>query len=242
MLYLIGLGLWDERDISLKALEILKTCDEIFLETYTSVWKGDLKKLNLKFKKIERVDLEENINKILTIAKEKKVAILIPGDPLIATTHNSILEEAMKMKIKFEIIHNASILTAISETGLQIYKFGKIASISWYYSEYPYDVLKQNKKIKAHTLFLLDTSPKPMSPKEGLKRLLDIEEKRKESLINKESFCIVASELGSKNKKILFGKIKEMLDINFVPAVIIIPSDLHFSEKKFLSSLKNLKI
>ncbi len=236
MLYLIGLGLWDEKDLSLKALEILKKCDEIFVESYTSVWQGNLEALGIKAKKVGREEMEEGIKKILDLAKEKKVAILVPGDPLVATTHNSILIEAKKRGIDVEIIHNASIVSAIAELGLHIYKFGKIASISWHYSEYPYDILKQNKGIDAHTLFLLDTEPEPMNAKEGLKRLLEIEEKRKEDVVKENDLCIVACKLGSKNKKIYFGKIEDILkkDLREVPAIIVLPSKLHFSEEETL--------
>jgi diphthine synthase len=36
-LFIIGLGLGDERDITLKGLEIVKSCDKIYLESYTSI-------------------------------------------------------------------------------------------------------------------------------------------------------------------------------------------------------------
>lgn len=37
MLYLIGLGLGDPTDITVKGLEIIKQCDHVYLEAYTSV-------------------------------------------------------------------------------------------------------------------------------------------------------------------------------------------------------------
>jgi diphthine synthase len=37
MFYLIGLGLGDEKDISIKGLEAVKEADYVFLESYTSV-------------------------------------------------------------------------------------------------------------------------------------------------------------------------------------------------------------
>jgi len=238
MLYLIGLGLWDEKDLSLKALQILKKCEEIFVESYTSLWYGNLESLGIKAKKIGRGELEEGVGKILDLAREKEVAILVPGDPLVATTHSSILTEAVKKGVKVEIVHNASIVSAVAEIGLHIYKFGKIASISRHYSEYPYDILKQNKSIEAHTLFLLDLEPEPMNAKDGLKRLLEIEERRKEGLVKREDLCIVASKLGSKDKKVYFGKIEDMLKKNLedVPAIIILPSALHFSEEEVLKA------
>lgn len=37
MLYLIGLGLGDVTDITVKGLNIVKKCDEVYLEQYTSL-------------------------------------------------------------------------------------------------------------------------------------------------------------------------------------------------------------
>jgi len=37
MLYLIGLGLSDETDITVKGLSIVKQCSRVYLEAYTSI-------------------------------------------------------------------------------------------------------------------------------------------------------------------------------------------------------------
>lgn len=37
MLYLIGLGLGDAKDITVKGLETLKKCKKVYLESYTSL-------------------------------------------------------------------------------------------------------------------------------------------------------------------------------------------------------------
>jgi len=37
MLFIIGLGLGDEKDITVKGLEAIKKCEKIYLEAYTSV-------------------------------------------------------------------------------------------------------------------------------------------------------------------------------------------------------------
>lgn len=37
MLYLIGLGLGDPKDITVKGLEIVRKADKVFLEAYTSI-------------------------------------------------------------------------------------------------------------------------------------------------------------------------------------------------------------
>ena len=44
-LYFIGLGLADEKDISVKGLEVVRSCDKLYLESYTSVLGVDKSKL-----------------------------------------------------------------------------------------------------------------------------------------------------------------------------------------------------
>jgi len=43
--YVIGLGLSDEYDITLKGLEAVKSCERIYLEAYTSILMVDKEKL-----------------------------------------------------------------------------------------------------------------------------------------------------------------------------------------------------
>ncbi len=240
MLYLIGAGLWDEKDISIKGMEIAKKCNKVFIEKYTSLWKGDLESLGINAEIVEREDLEDNINKILENAKEKDVALLVPGDPLVATTHNSILIDAKKLGIKTEIIHSSSIFSAIGETGLQIYKFGKVSTIPYYYSEAPYNLLEDNLKQDAHTLFLLDiTKEKLMTCGEGLKILLDLEAKFKKNLLSEETEVVVFCKAGSKEQILKYDKIKNLLNLDCFLCVIIIPGKLHFLEKEYLESLRD---
>lgn len=37
MLYIVGLGLGDEKDITLKGLEAVQKCDKVYMEAYTSL-------------------------------------------------------------------------------------------------------------------------------------------------------------------------------------------------------------
>lgn len=45
MLYLVGLGLADETDITVKGLEIVKKAERVYLEAYTSILLVDTAKL-----------------------------------------------------------------------------------------------------------------------------------------------------------------------------------------------------
>lgn len=45
MLYLVGLGLADETDISIKGLNVVKSAHRVYLEAYTSILLVDKQKL-----------------------------------------------------------------------------------------------------------------------------------------------------------------------------------------------------
>ena len=131
-LYLIGLGLNDEKDISIKGLEIVKKCDKVYLENYTSKLNAqieDLEKLyNKKIIQADRKFVEET-GSILKEAKTKEIALLIIGDVFGATTHIELFIQAKKQNIPVKIINNASVLNAIGITGLSLYNFGKVTTI-----------------------------------------------------------------------------------------------------------------
>lgn len=233
MLYLIGLG-FDEQEISLKALDIAKNC-ECLAEIFTSRWEGSLKNLEAiigkPIKTLKRSDLEENLKNLIENAKDNNIALFVPGDPLVATTHIDIILELKKQKIPFKIIHNASIFSAIGETGLQIYKFGKTATIPFTEKlENVKDAMKNNKKLGLHTLLLLDIEHDVglyMTGADGIKILL------KNKLITKNTKLIMARIPG----EIYYKNAKDLLEKTISPAVLIIPGKLHFKEKEFLDSL-----
>ena len=162
-LLLIGLGL-EEGDLSLRAVESIKKCDKIYLESYTSVGISIGYLTKVLGKKIEpkpREFFENNSKEIIKEAKKENVALLIQGDCLSATTHISILQEAEENNIKTEIIHGISIFTAVNETGLSLYNFGKTASIPFENKDVktPYLIVKENLEKGMHSLVLLDLMP-----------------------------------------------------------------------------------
>ena len=122
--------------------------------------------------------------------------------------------------IKTIIIHNASILTAIGETGLQLYKFGKTTSIPFKNEnvETPYNVIKENQKNKLHTLLLLDLNPKEakfMTVNDAIRYLLKLEIKKDENVFKDSTLCIGCSKLGSLDQIIKAGKASDLLKHNF---------------------------
>lgn len=249
MLALVGLGLHDEKDLTIRGLELAKAADRVYIELYTSNWFGSLKNLEkIVGKKIEilaRKDLEEDCKKTIERAKKEAVVIFVLGDPLVATTHATLISDAKKAAVEVKIIHNASIVSAIAETGLHLYKFGATVTIPFAEKtkgklpESVYETIKETKSRGLHTLCLLDVvadEEKFMTANEGMKILLELESKRKEKVFTDDTMVVVFARAGSDDFEIFYGSVAEILKKDFgkPPMVLIISGVLHFTEKEFL--------
>lgn len=251
MLYIIGLGLNDEKDITVKGLDAIKKSDEVFLEVYTSKLQIPIEKLEEFYnKKIIRADrklVENDSDKILEKAKAKDVSFLVIGDPLSATTHIDLMMRAKEKGIEVEIINNVSVLNAIGITGLQLYKFGKTTSIPFeegtYQAETPYLVLKDNLSLGYHTLLLLDLRPlenKFMTVTDAIRYMLKLEVRKGEKIFTENREVIGIARLGAKHPIIAYGKAKDLLHVDFghPPHCLIVPGKMHFAEEEFLQQYK----
>ncbi len=232
MLYIIGLGL-NERGISAEGIEAAKKCAKVYLENYTVNFPYDTKKLEKITGKIIPADRSfVESDALIKESKKNDTALLVYGSPLTATTHISLIEEAKKNNIKCEIIYAASIFDAIAETGLQIYKFGKIASMpKWGASYKPtsfMEVVRDNQKINAHSLLLIDIG---LDLKNAIEEL-EISAKKEKIKFGK---IVICSQMGTPDKKIIYGEIKNLAKKETAkPYCIIIPSKLHFMEQEVL--------
>ncbi len=238
-LYLIGIGLHDEKDITVRGLEIIRKASRVYLENYTATLcssnanKETLEKMYGKEVIIaDRELVEKGCEKLIEEAKTNDVALLVVGDPMGATTHIDIILRAKEKGVRTEIVHNASILNAVGVVGLELYKYGKTTSIVFPQKDWKvethYDVIKENKERGLHTLCLLDIKvkepakenlrhnkqlfekPRFMTVNEAVKNLLEIEEKRKEGIFTDETICVGCARIGSDDQKIISGKAKEI--------------------------------
>jgi diphthine synthase len=245
MLYMIGLGLNDEKDVSVNGLEAIKKCEFIFLENYTSRLNVSIARLEEYYgKKVILADrdmVEKKADEILRHAKEHDAAFLVVGDVFSATTHSDLFLRAREKGVKIKVIHNTSIMTAVGRVGLELYKYGKTTSMPYFEPgfrpETPYQVIKENMEKGLHTLLLLDIKPdRHMSVYESLKQLLEIEGLRKEGVITKDTKAIGCARLGSEDFLIRYGRIEELMKIDFGKPLhcMIIPGKLHFIEEEML--------
>jgi diphthine synthase len=250
----IGLGLYDEKDISLKGLDEIKNCDKVYAEFYTAILAGtDIKKIEKTIgKKIEVLSREETEKgeKIIKDAESKDIVFLTCGDPMTATTHIDLRLRAIKKNIKTRVIHSSSIATAVPGIlGLQNYKFGRTTTLAYpekdYFPTSPYDIIKDNKKMGLHTLILLDIQAdkkRYMTANEGMELLLKMEEKLKGNIFKKDSIICVVARAGSAEPITVAGHIKDLIDRDYGPPLhtLVIPGKLHFMEIESLQLLAQL--
>ena len=85
MFYLIGLGLCDESDITLRGLNAIRGASRVYLEAYTSILMVPKERLENFYQKTlilaDRETVESNADEILRGADKEDVALLVVGDP-----------------------------------------------------------------------------------------------------------------------------------------------------------------
>jgi diphthine synthase len=253
-LMFIGLGLYDENDISYKGLKAIQNADTVYAEFYTSKLTGTTKsKLEKKFgKKITVVTREETEkgDVILEAAQRKSVALLTCGDPMTATTHIDLRLRALEKNIATSIINGSSIVTAAPGLlGLQHYKFGRATTLSFpekdYFPTSPYMVIKENVQRGLHTLVLLDVQVENdtyMTANQGMDLLLQMEEEYKEKVFTHDRVVCVVAQVGSLRPMVWAEQVRVLQQVDFGQPLhsMVIPGKLHFMETEALVKLAGL--
>lgn len=267
MLYFVGLGLGDFKDITVRGLEIVKKCAAVYLESYTSILSCGKAQMEEFYGRplieADRLMVESGCDEMLERAHNEEVALLVVGDPFGATTHSDLYLRAAEQGIKVEVVHNASILTAVGCTGLQLYRFGETVSIplfteNWRPTSF-YPKISKNRTLGLHTLLLLDIKvkeqsieammkgrneflpPRFMTADEACRQLLEAEEAHKEGIISPDSIIIAALRLGSSSQSIIIDTVLGMStrsDLGGPLHSLILPGELHPIESEMLDYFK----
>ncbi|KAF7428844.1 diphthine synthase [Pleurotus ostreatus] len=218
MFYIIGLGLCDEKDITVRGLEAVKSSTRVYLEAYTSILMVEKDRLEAFYEKelivADRDMVETQSDEILAGADTGHVSLLVVGDPLGATTHTDIVLRARALGIPVRIINNASIMNAVGVCGLQLYNFGQTVSLPFFTETWKpdswYGRIKENLDIGLHTLVLLDIKvkeqseenlargrkiyepPRYMSIPTAISQLLEVESTRGEGALDPDKTLAIA--------------------------------------------------
>ncbi|MEM3401972.1 MAG: diphthine synthase, partial [Candidatus Hadarchaeales archaeon] len=253
MLVFVGLGL-TRRGISLDGLDEARTADKVYAELYTSIVPGlsraELERMVGKpVEVVNRKKIEENPEEILDAARTQKVVLLVPGDPMVATTHVDLRLRAEKRGIKTRVIHAGSIFSAAAGVaGLQSYKFGASATVPFEdnISSRPYDVLAENLRRGLHTLLLMDLrveEGRAMTLNEGLRVMLELERRFKKGVFTEDTLVVGVARAGSEDGVVVSGRVRDLLSRDFGPPphILIVPGNLHFLEAEALQILGGMK-
>ena len=245
------MGLFDERDMSIRALEEARSSDTLFAEFYTAVPSGTTVErlesaIGRKITVLGRAEVEKG-DRILESARTQDACLLVVGDPFSATTHVELRLRAKAGAIPVSIVHGASALTAVPGLlGLQHYKFGRTTTLPFpdngYFPESPYDMIMENNVRGLHTLVLLDIQAdrgRLMTANEGFGILAELERRRKGGILGPEALVAAVARAGSPEPVIRAGPLGKLQNEDFGPPhhSIVVPGKLHFMEAEGLVEL-----
>ncbi|OYT52171.1 MAG: diphthine synthase [Desulfurococcales archaeon ex4484_204] len=247
-LYLVGLGLASDL-ISLRALNVIRRARKVFIDAYTGIVLNDglADVIGVKPARLSRADIEDRNAEVLFNELERgDVALLVPGDPLVATTHIALAVEAFKRGHDIEVVPGVSIIpNALTISGLMIYKMGKVVTVTYpshgLLYEYPYDVIRDNDSRNLHTVLLLDIDVERgvmMTVRDAINILLEIELRRGEKVIRPDRLVVAIAALGSRElMRVCTLRVSEAKSFKYPhgPQTLIITSPkLHYMEEEAL--------
>uniref|UniRef100_A0A3Q2DGK2 diphthine methyl ester synthase n=1 Tax=Cyprinodon variegatus TaxID=28743 RepID=A0A3Q2DGK2_CYPVA len=229
MLYLIGLGLGDATDITVKGLQAVRSCSRVYLEAYTSILTVGKEALEEYYGKqlilADRDMVEQGADEILKDADVTDVAFLVVGDPFGATTHSDLVLRAVNAGIPYKVIHNASIMNAVGCCGLQLYNFGETVSVVFWTETWKpesfYDKICKNRAAGLHTLCLLGENrkkiyepPRFMTVSQAADQLIQIIQRRREEGeelgVTEDTVCVGLARLGADDQTIRSGTLRQL--------------------------------
>ena len=264
MLYLIGLGLGDEKDITVRGLEAVRRCEEVWLESYTSVLGVDTAALEAYYGRPVRVatrdTVESECDQIIGRCATKDVALLVVGDSLCATTHTDIALRARAMGARVEVVLNASVMGAVGKVGLQLYAYGQTVSLPFFDGEWRptsfYDKILYNSKGNMHTLCLLDIKvrepdfealaktgktvylpPRFMTVNVAIDQLLEAEAEHGGGACAPGCRAVGCARLGQPSELIVAGTLEELRTVDFggpLHCLVLCAPEIHDLEVDYL--------
>ncbi|MDS0293388.1 diphthine synthase [Halogeometricum luteum] len=246
MLTFIGLGLYDERSITVEGRDALADADRAFAEFYTSHLVGatveDLESYHdIDIEVRDRAGVEQHPGDILDAAEEENVAFLTAGDTMISTTHVDLRLRAVEREIETRLIHGVTAQSAASGlTGLQNYRFGKAVTLPFPYAhgadgvpKSVTDSVEANRERGLHTLVYLDIKADREEYMTGDYAAEMLAEDWKDVL------GVVVARAGSEDPVVAADRLSALAEREFGDPLhmLVIPGDVHHVEADALRAL-----
>ena len=246
MLTFVGLGLYDERSVTVRGREAIREADRVFAEFYTSRLAGttvaDLEAYHDAGIEVrDRAGVEQEPDPILSAARAGYAVFLAAGDTMISTTHVDLRLRAHERGIDTRIVHGTTAQSAASGlTGLQNYRFGKATTLPFPGSHggsgVPDSVLETidgNRDRGLHTLVYLDIKTdrgQYMTADRGAELLADA---------YGDDLGVAIARAGSDDPAVVADRVATLAEREFGDPLhlLVIPGDLHHVEAEALAEL-----
>jgi len=239
MLSFVGLGLYDERSITLQGRDVVGNADAVFAEFYTSRLAGAtvealeaLHDVDIEVR--DRTGVEADPDPILRAAASGEAVFLTGGDPMVSTTHVDLRLRAADQGIETRVVHGTTAQTAASSlTGLQNYRFGKATTLPFPDSHggdgVPGSVLETiatNRERDLHTLVYLDIDPTADRYMRGDTAAAMLRERAEVTL------GVVIARAGSDDPTVRADSLAALAAADFGPPLhlLVLPGSLHALE------------
>lgn len=254
MLTFVGLGLYDERSITIEGREAIADADHVFAEFYTSRLSGaSLDELeayhDVEIEVRTREGVERDPEPILEAADESDAVFLTAGDTMISTTHVDLRLRAADRGIDSRIVHGTTAeAAAASLSGLQNYRFGKATTLPFSYAHggdgVPASVVEtiaDNRERGLHTLVYLDikVGTGPSGPDPHHEEYMTADHAAARLAEELDVVGVVVARAGSQHPVVAADRLSALANRSFGDPLhlLVIPGDLHVVERAALSTL-----
>jgi diphthine synthase len=246
MLTFVGLGLYDERSITVAGQQALREADRVFAEFYTSrlgaTTVPDLQAHHgVDIEVRDRAGVEQEPEPILDAAEAGDAVFLTAGDPMISTTHVDLRLRAEDRGVDTRVVHGATAQTAASSlTGLQNYRFGKATTLPFERSHggdgVPASVLEtieDNRDRDLHTLVYLDIRAADEEYMTAATAATLLAEDYGNAL------AVAVCQAGSPDPTVVADRLSDLASADLGPPLhlLVVPGDLHVLERDALARL-----
>jgi diphthine synthase len=246
MLTFVGLGLYDERSVTVEGREAIRRADRVFAEFYTSRLVGtihaDLEAFHgAEIDVRDRAGVEEDPGPILDAAEDGDAVFCTAGDTMISTTHVDLRLRAHERGIETRVVHGTTAETAAASlTGLQNYRFGKATTLPFPYGSVRVpgsvtDTIDANRERGLHTLVFLDIKAERetdrfMTADTAAGLLAGAHEDR---------LAVAVCRAGSPEPVVAADRLSALADREFGDPLhlLVVPGELHHLEAEALAAL-----
>ena len=254
MLTFVGLGLYDERSITVRGRDALRAADRAFAEFYTSTLAGatvaDLEaEHGVDVEIRDREGVERDPEPILAAAEAGDAVFLTAGDTMISTTHVDLRLRAARRGVDTRVVHGTTAeAAAASLCGLQNYRFGKATTLPFPWAhggegvpDSVVETVERNRERGLHTLVFLDikVGTGPSGPDPDHEEYMTADRAAELLADDVGGVGVAVARAGSPDPVVVADELSALAGRSFGAPLhlLVVPGDLHVVERDALAEL-----